>query len=473
MITMIVEFYTLSKRINSTKIPDVTGKSYNCILKDRCSVVDPKIILKWDGSGSPAGYNYAHISDFGRYYWVSNWTYEDRCWEASLSVDVLASFKTDIGNARKYVLRSASDNNPMAMDTLPKSTCATINREIDITNPNFATDFKDGAFVVGVVGQYNTFNVNGSGYIVLHPGALQYLIDTCFNDSFAIWQTYGPSLGNNIGEVMAVFGELYTKSIANPIQFVNSVVWLPFAPAFGDPVPVYLGSIFAGNFQTLENPIKKFNFTVSVPTTSNFGHSTGYWDMVEPYSVYRLVLPPFGVFNLSGPLVLKSDNGNGSADVEAEIVIDCITGQATLSIPKLAINAGAQLGIPVDLAGRSVDYFGMGQAISSAAGSLVAINAAGVVNGISNVAVSEQPAATQGYIGGGMAALNSRRYASLLYYIPTELDIADKGMVLCQTKQISTLSGYVLCDDGEINVSCTDQELSMIGRYLTGGFYYE
>ena len=42
-------------------------------------------------------------------------------------------------------------------------------------------------------------------------------------------------------------------------------------------------------------------------------------------------------------------------------------------------------------------------------------------------------------------------------------------------KQISTLTGYVLCEEGDeaLNDFATESERDQIRAYLTGGFFYE
>lgn len=117
---MNVKFYTFSKRVNSTARP-TGGTDYTVILKEPSSVISPRLDLIWTGTGSPTAFNYAYIGDFGRYYWVTNWEYQNRKWTASLSVDVLASWKTEIGNSAKYVLRSAADSDPNIIDKIGRA----------------------------------------------------------------------------------------------------------------------------------------------------------------------------------------------------------------------------------------------------------------------------------------------------------------------------------------------------------------
>lgn len=441
-------------------------------------------MLKWDGSGAPT-YNYATIPDYGRSYWVNNWTYEDRCWVASMSVDVLASFKEEIGAARKYILRSASEWGEFVMDTMYPPQAITMHKSIDITEPDFATNFGSGAVVVGIVGQGNTFNVNGAGYIVTAPSGLQTIINNCYNAMDGVWDE--ASLGADIGEALAIFGKKFSMSIQNPIQFINSCMWLPYTPSTGNYTRLFLGALDMGmSAQSLANPVRKFDFNIQIPTMSNIGRDR-YWHLAEPYSHYKVVFPPFGTFTIPGPEVIRYDNGGGVATIAAQIVADAISGQATLSIPTLGICSSAQLGIPLELAGNSVDWAGAVQSVAGGIGSALtggislAMGAgvsgggliSGTVNGIIAAESAMSPAATHGSIGGGMAALNSKRHSCLLYYVPAGEDPTEKGYALCEEKLISSLSGYVLCADGDIEAPATEQELLEIGRFLTGGFFYE
>ena len=71
---MQVNLYTFSKRENSTKQPTAsTATAFTCVLKDASGVLAPTIKLD-PTIGNPRSYNYAYIADFGRYYYVRDWT---------------------------------------------------------------------------------------------------------------------------------------------------------------------------------------------------------------------------------------------------------------------------------------------------------------------------------------------------------------------------------------------------------------
>lgn len=117
-----VNMYTFSKYANSTEQPAGAGTSFDCVLKDTSGVINPTIALKLDMSFNVSAYNYAYIPDFERYYFVREWTWERGLWVASLDVDVLATYKAQIGVSTQYVLRSSLASNGKILDTIYPTT---------------------------------------------------------------------------------------------------------------------------------------------------------------------------------------------------------------------------------------------------------------------------------------------------------------------------------------------------------------
>lgn len=85
---------------NNTSDTNVINKSiekvnsFNCKLKENCSIKNPKLIL--ENQGVPL-FNYGYIDDFKRFYYVKEVTsITKNIWEIDLEVDVLESFKSGI-----------------------------------------------------------------------------------------------------------------------------------------------------------------------------------------------------------------------------------------------------------------------------------------------------------------------------------------------------------------------------------------
>lgn len=79
-------------------------------LRDQCSIIDPVIIIKKDNP-TISMYNYAYISEFKRYYFITNIvSIRNDLWEVSLHVDVLYTWASYI-RTNKAVIDKAQNTN--------------------------------------------------------------------------------------------------------------------------------------------------------------------------------------------------------------------------------------------------------------------------------------------------------------------------------------------------------------------------
>ena len=101
-----VNFYQFNKEDNSTKRPTSPSVSYDCIIKRGSGLIAPKIELGIGLSTTPI-WNYCYIPNFNRYYYVSEWFFDNAMWTANLTCDVLATYKSEIGSADLYALRTS------------------------------------------------------------------------------------------------------------------------------------------------------------------------------------------------------------------------------------------------------------------------------------------------------------------------------------------------------------------------------
>ena len=119
-------FFKNNKRVNSTKLPAYGAGTFGTQieLKDYTNLFTPSLILSRDkfhdannNPVNPMEWNYCYIPDFNRYYYVRSWSWVLGRWECDLEVDVLASFKDEIGDTTTYVLRSYSQCDNRIIDT--------------------------------------------------------------------------------------------------------------------------------------------------------------------------------------------------------------------------------------------------------------------------------------------------------------------------------------------------------------------
>ena len=110
-----VSFATGSKRDNSTRQLTMTS-SYECNFKNGCSMLNPTLLLEISSNTFP---DYTEFKIDDRYYKVTDIrSVRNNLFEIDGKVDVLASFKTQIGASTEYVTRSASASDPLVIDKL-------------------------------------------------------------------------------------------------------------------------------------------------------------------------------------------------------------------------------------------------------------------------------------------------------------------------------------------------------------------
>ena len=136
-----------SKRKNSTKQP-TGGTQITVRLKDNCSVEAPVFIL----TGGLPDYNY--VEAFGHYYFVSDIvSLTADVSEIHCTQDVLATYKSDIGNTTAFVMYDTSSNtqipdNRLAIKTVPVVSSNYVDLSSHIS--------KTGTFIATVTGQNAT-----------------------------------------------------------------------------------------------------------------------------------------------------------------------------------------------------------------------------------------------------------------------------------------------------------------------------
>ena len=113
-----ITLYQFAKKLNSTARPSGTAKGVQGKLRESCSMLAPEIgFVSFGQTESPHVWNYAYIPDFGRFYFIDNWTWAGGMWYASMTVDPLASWRNEIANSTEYIVRAASAVNPNIIDT--------------------------------------------------------------------------------------------------------------------------------------------------------------------------------------------------------------------------------------------------------------------------------------------------------------------------------------------------------------------
>lgn len=524
-------YKNFKKRDNSTLLP-LSGSpadNYSCVLKDNCSITDPYLEVAIS-SGNPAalGYNYAYIEDFSRYYFIEGWEYSRGLWTCTLSEDVLASFKTQIGALTKYVNRSSAEKNGYLTDTIyPTAANANVTY---LTNDSPFRVNPNGSFIVGIIGksQTNVPNIGGVNYYLMDLTEMQKFLDYLMSGTFA----------SLLADSTAGLTEAVVKTIADPMDYIETCVWFPFAISTGlttkvqpqigwwsniSPIPAddpdhpgtagctVLGSglIDALKFSPLGSWDNSFTLTDHPQILR------GAYVNAEPYSHYIFHLEPWGDIPLDGKLLMNNRTLTYSIQCEG------ISGMAALEIyagGHLITRQLAQVGVPMSVAQilNNVDKLesvgtvaaGAASAVTSVKGNEKLKNAlkgflkgetayrglrgvkaivsslkdvgTDVLSGVEAYTGEASLVGSNGsiisYTGTYIASTQMHTegpYIKITRFNMTADNNYELGSPLCDNKRLDTISGYIQCADGEHDIAALDDEKSTISAYLTGGFFYE
>lgn len=376
-----VDFYQTPKRLNSTKIVTQVAGDFGltCEIKDVCNLFTPTLIISadrfTDGLGhikNPMKYVYCHISDFDRYYFVRSWSWILGRWECALEVDVLATFKTQIGNSSMYVLRSASQCDPDIVDT--KYPVKAVGADTSYQGQTYGT-------------VYNIWNTNIYGNDVT---AGFFRVSIVNNDSSAIGAVSHYAIS---GTVMAeLMNTLYSspswanitdanistdlqKMLLNPMQYITSVIWIPTGFNTTGQTPIHTipygwwSLTLTGDVYRITTGTMAKSVTESIPVTHHPQYdSNKHWLQLSPYTMAAMYFTPFGFIPIDTSKIYDATH------IDLEVRVDIITGKGTLILSSHKTVGGittyggtfytttAQVGVPMTIAQMAVDMSALGQA---------------------------------------------------------------------------------------------------------------
>ena len=485
-----------AKKENSTKQPasGTLTLGVQGVFKEPCSVLNPVLrIERLALDAVPYDYNYARYVEGDRYYFIEDWVWADGLWEVHMKEDVLATFKTAIGNQSEYVLRtdSTTNFNGEITDTTYPATTDIVSESYSLTNI-FTTDLTVGCYIVGIISGGSSQAVGAISYYAMTSTQFGALKDKLFSDDnleiMGIIDSQGQTLIQDLSQEVL-------KTLYNPYQYIASCMWFPFGEGainsktsvssikigwWDYPLSGYL--LYA---QTLELGNEQFAITAHPQA------SRGSYLNYAPYTRRSLV----GRF---GTVAIDNTFFKVGNKINISYVIDLISGHCYTRIAKrdesvtpvaedLIAERNFLIGVPIQIAQVGTDYLGtavsaintipqiMGGAISGIASGTGAIMGAiaGGASGIYNTLQSAMPQLeTSGQNGSFLAPVNNTHVVEQFYKIVDE-DISHRGRPLCEIRTLNTLSGFILCAEGDMDISCYDNERKEITRFLTTGFFWE
>lgn len=473
------EFFQFSKKRNSTKQPTSgSGITYsNLELKDDCSILNPIIKLRVAGmpvvSVAPVNtFTYCYIGKFNRYYFIDDWVYTAGMWEGHLSIDVLASHKTEIGASSEYVVRSASTKDGSIIDTLYPATS-----NITMTTGLKLMNFQSGFYVIGLISNSSAVSEGAISYYSVSAQQManikSYLMSNTFlND-------------NNLYTNPDISPDLL-KALYNPYQYIVSCKFYPFSRPTGTEVNGINFGWWSLPYQAIRMPeggniVVTASDAYTVPAHPQ-ASSRGTYLNHAPYSELTVYHPLIGTIPLD---MAKIDAGD---EINIIIQAETITGQGYIIIRSTRNNQQyilyqgmTQIAIDIPLAQMNIDTINVARTAVNTVGNIVSnamsLNVGGVIsaagNGVLDALQCTAPVLQSGGTPGNRASFAETAKFIMIQRTVANDDNANRGRPLCQVKTINTLSGYIKCADAHFASPCLASERERIESFMESGFFYE
>lgn len=469
--------FGFSKKKNSTIKPAlINGDRFDCEIKEETTILNPVILVNPNTSGmptpfTPSFYTYAYIDKFERYYFITNWKCVSGLWEAYLTVDVLATYKSLIGNLQEYVLRSSYTFSTEISDGLyPCTTNYAVTKSmIDL---GLSTT---GFYVVGLISNSSSVSEGAVSYYIMSASQLANFKSYLMSETFLN--------ANSLTNLEYMSKELI-KCVYNPYQYLVSCKFFPFSVPSGTGTSVNTVNFGWWSIPQSAKLISGLNtvslqsnpFTAPAHPQASRGRYLNHAPYTEMY-----VMQPF-----IGTVLLDSNKIEATNKVIITITCDLISGEAVIDITNTTrglrlYESVISFAQDIPLAQISQDIIGMARTAVNAVGDVASgfmsggiVGAiAGGASGVLNTIESSVPVLQSSGVNGNKAN----------YYFPADFyvvhrqivseDNAHRGRPLCETRTINSLSGYIMCADAHAELSCLDEERDLIISYMNGGFFYE
>lgn len=524
-----VVFYEFNKRPNSTKRPTSSTPSatFACSMKAPSSLTAPQIELSLSGSTVPK-WNYCYIADLGqRYFYIERTFYDLGIWTFQLTVDVLATYYSDIWASSQYIARSATHYNSDLIDTIyPTKLTGTAVQEyggvniggdlfpygahgstsagtaVSVSN-YFNKPFKSGSIVMGL----KSGNATGVTYYAMNVTAFNYFI----NKTFALH----PSMSSDTTTAFA-------NAVFDPLQYVTAVRWYPalsFPSSATTTTTINIGSEpinMTGYTVYVLDDIYYIEWDCQIDLPVHPQATTYSYLKLTPYTELTLYMEPFGFIPLDTTRLYRSTkltiywkvdymtgtctfrlSGTAADDSDVFLVntypygVELPISTLITDMRQAAIATGLQLvkgALNYTPAKKNVeDMTSREKKLHEAVEAHGGIDYEPDGSSISNVntlldTFTDIVAATMGQVR-TVGAVNSflgyfgmtpKIYAT--FYSPVDMDIARFGRPYFTRGNMSSESGYVVCMNASVNFS-VKQPLPVESRAvimsLNTGIYLE
>lgn len=455
-----VSFTTEAKRMNSTKQLTMSAGTYSCNFKNGCSMLKPTLFLELANNSFPS---YTAFQIGSKYYNITDIrSVRNNLFEIDGEIDVLATYKNSIGATTEYVTRAASAYDLDIVDVKYPTKANTSISEIEF-NTLHSSFTNGGSFVIGIS---NGVNVESAGvtYYVLNNVTMARFLAFMFDGT---WMT-----ASDISTDLQ-------KELVNPMQYIDSIKWYPFDIANSSLISLSSGEIKFGYWGSgITAPIVSANDTImpyaqSITIPNHSQYSRGHYLNGSPFTLLSLQCYTFGQIPIDANLFISNNT------LTLSIAVDVITGLARLTLrcgssnPVPFYTKYGDIGVNCKISQITQGFFESIGNVTGGGFSLIAGNPIGYMSGIVSGLQALQPQLATSGTNGSKMGYNIIPRLTIKRQILADEDIAQLGRPLCSPRVINTLSGYVQCENVDINIAATNTEKQQIIRFMEDGFFYE
>lgn len=465
-------YANFSKRRNSTKKPSGTYTTFSVVLKEETDSLNPIFILY---SASYPTVNYI-VWDTKHYFVdriviVANELYELHC-----SIDVMATYKTAIGNTTTFIERAASasaydpmvtDNYVTASNTISSMLTTTVSMPVAAGDVYMVPVFgRDGVVQYVFPDLSDASKFFNSGSTITVDGNSVTATDWLNALKNAGWSFVG-------SDVTSYMGDMYYTPYLPPVGGGGT----PYIPTntlkfgfteftFTPPTP---GS-YMFNCLNPTNHYYKFTDTLTDPGNAY----TDFRAYDSRFSQYKIYLPGCGIYDINSA-------DAGKQDLKVDVTMDWLTMAVTYTIyhdggSRVASFEG-KMGAGVPALGSKLDVYGILQDTTAGAGSVAKEDVAGAVGSVISAASKVfEPQVNARSAGAGNGA-TLKNFPNIIYYLKNfatkDIPTTQAGRPCYKNKKISSCSGYNKCGNASVAIAGGAVEKEMVNNFLNSGFYYE
>lgn len=484
---MKVRFYQFAKRNKSTKVPD-SNASYqelDCTLKDYTSMLKPVFLIQ---TLNPAAYCYMYVPNWNRYYFITDVTFNDGMYEVAGTIDVLGTYKTEIGATSCNIIYATGSTKNIADTRIPVT--ANVVKDIATESLGFNYNYANSRVILGITGRGSC-----GCYILEDASKIDTLLD--WVDSWATFITdnwtftkqlfFGGSAAENLKSALSI-PIAFDESRQGTLEELSLGAY-PCCDSNGTPIKGY----------KITDPILDYGTNISIPWIYND------WRNVSTYTAVVLYIPLVGLISI--PASEAKEELNLRIEYKINITSGDIAGMVVgQTSSKVYATFNGNCALPTAYGSTGINTSKATQAAVSGIGTLIAINAAtggsgslltmlkGAEEGalLGNTAVGAGLAATAfnalqalggdsagsaGLGGGASCALDSNVHCFVVSKELTDTQAHFDPIMGKPFMGVSTpnqFSGYIQTDGFQFqSIQAYSSEKDKINQLMDSGVYFE